>query len=195
MYFYCAQVNHKNVIYITKETNWLAIIRLCYYKSMKNILVAYDKNYGIGAANDLLWQRDLPADLRKFKELTTDNAIIMGRKTFDSIGRVLPNRQNIVMTRGNETIEGATVVHSLEEAYAAVEPGKETFIIGGGQIYALTLDTADRIYATEVDATFPQVEVFFPRIDKNVWHETAREHHEADERNKYALDFVTYERR
>lgn len=162
---------------------------------MKNILVAYDKNYGIGAANDLLWQRDLPADLHRFKELTTGNAVIMGHRTYDSIGRALPNRQNIVMSRGGETIDGVTVVNSLDAAYAAVEPGKEAFIIGGGQIYALALNTADRIYATEVDASFPQATVFFPAINTAIWKEVSREHHAADERNKYAFDFVAYDRR
>lgn len=162
---------------------------------MKSILVAYDKSYGIGAANYLLWRRDLPADLKHFKELTTGNVIVMGRKTYDSIGRPLPNRQNIVISREESTIEGVTVVHSLDEAYAVSEPGKEIFVIGGGQIYALAIDSVDSIYATEVDAKFPQAEIFFPKIDTAIWKETMREHHEADERNKYAFDFVVYDRR
>lgn len=162
---------------------------------MKSILVAYDKNLGIGAKNDLLWQRDLPADLRRFKELTTNNAIIMGRKTYESIGRPLPNRQNIVISRSPDTIEGATVVDSLHAAYEAVEPGKETFVIGGGQIYSLAIDTVDRIYATEVDALFDEADIFFPLIDDDVWEETNRAHHDSDERNLYNYDFVTFDRR
>lgn len=162
---------------------------------MKSILVAYDKNLGIGAKNDLLWQRDLPADLRRFKELTTDNAIIMGRKTYESIGRPLPNRQNIVISRSPDMIEGVLVVDSLHAAYEAVEPGKETFVIGGGQIYSLALDTVDRIYATEVDALFDEADIFFPLIDDDVWKETNRTHHESDERNLYNYDFVIYDRR
>ncbi|HEU4715777.1 MAG TPA: dihydrofolate reductase [Candidatus Saccharimonadales bacterium] len=158
---------------------------------MKTLIVAYDKNMGIGASNDLLWQRDLPADLKHFKEATTDNAIIMGSKTYESIGRPLPNRQNVVISRQPLQIEGVTVVNSLEAAYNAVETGREPFVIGGGQIYALAMPTANRIIATEVDATFPQAEVFFPAIDDS-WQEMSREHHEADERNKYAFDFVTY---
>jgi dihydrofolate reductase len=161
---------------------------------MKSILVAYDKNFGIGAFNDLLWQRDLPADLRRFKELTTGHAIIMGRKTYDSIGRALPNRQSIVISRQAGVIEGVIVVDSLAAAYDAVEAGRESFVIGGGQIYELAIDTVDRIYATEVDAEFPQADVFFPAVNKDWWHETAREHHTADERNKYDFDFVTYDR-
>lgn len=161
---------------------------------MKSILVAYDRNYGIGAHNDLLWHRDLPADLKRFKELTTNNAIIMGRKTYESIGRPLPHRQNIVISREPLVIEGALVVDSLQAAYDGVEPGRSTFVIGGGQIYALAFDTIDRIFATEVDAVFSEATIFFPLIDKQQWHEVDRTHHEADERNAYAYDFVTYER-
>jgi len=163
---------------------------------MISILVAYDRKNGIGADNDLLWQRDMPADLKRFRELTTGNAIIMGWKTFESIGRpLLPGRQNIVMSRSaHDPVEGIEIVDSLEAAYAAVEPGRETFVIGGGQVYALALDTTDRVLATEVDAEFDQATVFFPVLDKTVWRETAREHHDADERNKYPYDFVTYER-
>lgn len=161
---------------------------------MKSIVVAYDKNYGIGAENDLLWLRDLPADLRHFKQTTMGGAIIMGRKTFDSIGVPLPGRQNIIISRSPMIIEGATAVTSLDDAYAAVEPGRETYIIGGGQIYEAALATADRIVATEVDAEFPQATVFFPELDKAIWREVSHEHHNADERNKYSFDFVVYER-
>jgi len=159
---------------------------------MKTIVVAYDKKYGIGAKNDLLWLRELPADLKHFRDSTMGGAIIMGRKTFDSIGRVLPGRQSIVVSRDIETIEGADVVHSIDEAYNKVEPGREAYVIGGGQIYALSLPTVDRILATEVDAEFPQATVFFPAIDKAVWRETDRQHFEADDQNRYAFDFVTY---
>lgn len=162
---------------------------------MNCMVVAYDKNYGIGAENDLLWQRDLPADLKHFKDLTTGHAIIMGRNTYASIGRPLPNRQNIVISRTLEAIEGVTVVRNLDEAYAAVEAEKTAFVIGGGQIYALAMPTIDRIYATEVDAAFPQADIFFPAIDPASWKETAREHQVADERNLYNFDFVTYDRR
>jgi dihydrofolate reductase len=161
---------------------------------MKTIVVAYDKKYGIGAENDLLWLRDLPADLKHFKDITMGGAIIMGRKTFSSIGRVLPGRQSIVISRDTETIEGADVVHGIDEAYAKVEPGRETYVIGGGQIYQLALPTVDVILATEVDAEFPQASVFFPAIDKKVWRETSRQHFDADAENRYAFDFVTYER-
>lgn len=162
---------------------------------MKSIVVAYDQKRGIGAKNDLLWLRDLPADLKHFKDLTTGHAVIMGRNTYKSIGKPLPNRQNIVLSRENETIEGVTVVDSLQAAYDAVEDGRETFVIGGGQIFALAIDTVDTIFATEVNATFDQADIFFPAIDITHWHETSRVHHDADERNLYGYDFVIYERR
>lgn len=156
-------------------------------------MVAYDQTYGIGAAGDLLWGRDLPDDLRHFKELTTGGVVIMGRKTYESIGRALPNRQNIVISHQALHIDGATVVNSLEKAYKAAEPGKEVFIIGGGQIYAQALTTVNHIYATEVHAAFT-ADIFFPAIDTTQWREVSRANHVADERNKYDFDFVTYER-
>ncbi len=167
-----------------------------YDKVMKTIVVAYDRNRGIGAANDLLWLRDLPADLKHFKETTMGGAIIMGRKTFESIGRSLPGRQNIVISRDmNTVVDGAVVVNGLQAAYAIAEPGREIFVIGGGQIYQLAIDSVDRIMATEVSATFDQADVFFPPIDPVVWHEESREHYSADAKNRYDYDFVTYVRR
>lgn len=159
--------------------------------SMKSIVVAYDKNRGIGADNDLLWQRDLPADLKHFKELTVGKTIIMGRNTFDSIGRALPNRQNVVVTHRPFQADGVEAAASLPEAYRLAR--YEPCIIGGGSIYLQALKDIDTVFATEVDAQFPQATVFFPPLD-GAWRETAREHHEADERNKYAFDFVTYRR-
>ena len=159
---------------------------------MKAIVVAVDKNMGIGADNDLLWHRDLPDDLKHFKDLTTGGSIIMGRKTFDGIGKPLPNRENIVVSHTPTGVPGVLTVTSLESAYALAR--YPIFVIGGGQIYAQSMNDMDRLYVTEVDAEFPQATVFFPAIDTSVWKETSREHHEADERNKYAFDFVTYEK-
>ena len=161
---------------------------------MKTIIVAYDKHYGIGANNGLLWMSDLPADMKHFKDLTTGNAIIMGLNTFKSIGRPLPNRQNIVLNFRNEPIEGVLVVDGLQTAYNSVEPGRETFVIGGGKIYALAIDSVDRIIATEVDAIFNEATIFFPEIDPKIWREVSREKHFADDKNKYNYDFVIYER-
>lgn len=158
-------------------------------------MVAYDKHFGIGANNDLLWQRNLPADLKHFKDVTTGGAIIMGRNTYESIGRPLPNRQNIVLDHHQGVlIDGVQVANSLQQAYDLVEPGRESYIVGGGQVYKSSIDTVDRIAATEVDAIFNQATVFFPTVDSAVWREISREKHLADDRNLYNYDFVTYER-
>lgn len=159
---------------------------------MKSIVVAYDRHRGIGADNDLLWKRALPADLRHFRDITTGATVVMGRKTYDSIGRPLPRRQNIVVSRSELALDDVTVVGTLEDAYAASE--HDVYVIGGGSVYAQALSDVDTVYATEVDAEFPQATVFFPALDDE-WHETAREHHAADDSNAYAYDFVTYERR
>lgn len=158
---------------------------------MKSIVVAYDQRRGIGAANDLLWQRDLPADLKHFKELTMGGSIIMGRNTFRSIGRALPGRENIVVTHGSLNVVDVIAVNSLAAAYAAAHGNQ--FVIGGGQIYEQSLPDVDIIYATEVAETFPVADVFFPPLGDE-WQEVAREQHMADDRNKYAYSFVTYSR-
>lgn len=159
---------------------------------MKAIVVAIDKNNGIGAENDLLWQRDLPADLAHFKKLTTGGSIIMGRRTFESIGRPLPNRENIVVSRKPTGVQGVLTANSLNSAYELAR--YPIFVIGGGQVYAESINDMDVLYVTEVQADFPQATVFFPAIDKSVWQEVSREHHEADEKNKYAFNFVTYKK-
>lgn len=161
---------------------------------MKNLVVAYDKQRGIGKDNDLLWDyRAIPSDMARFRELTTGHAIVMGRKTFDSLRRPLPNRRNIVISNKVLEIVGAEVVSSLDAAYAAVPASEDVYIIGGGQIYAESIDTADRIYATEIDETFEGADTFFPTID-DTWQVTAREHLAADDRNQYSMDFVTYDK-
>lgn len=159
---------------------------------MKSIIVAQDKNRGIGAAGDLLWQRDLPADLRHFKDVTMGGTIIMGRKTYESIGRPLPGRQNIVVSRSWQS-DDVLVVDSLERAYQAAE--HDVFVIGGGEIYAAAIDDVDRLYVTEVDASFDSATVFFPAIDPAVWQEISRETHMADQANRYNYAFVAYQRR
>lgn len=159
---------------------------------MKAIVVAVDKNNGIGANNDLLWQRDLPADLAHFKKLTTGGSIIMGRKTFESIGRPLPKRENIVVSRSPTGVPGVLTASSLASAYELAR--YPVFIIGGGQVYEQAMDDVDVLYVTQVDAVFEQATVFFPQINCEDWEEVERDHHEADENNKYAFDFVRYQR-
>lgn len=161
---------------------------------MKSIVVAYDQHRGIGADNDLLWMRDLPADLAHFKKLTTGTSIIMGRRTFESIGsRPLPNRQNIVVSSHPTGVQGVITCASLATAYDMAQ--FDIMVIGGGQMYAAALADVSRVYATEVDASFPQATVFFPVLDEREWQEVSRDHHSADEKNKYAFDFVVYDRR
>ena len=160
---------------------------------MKSIVVAMDENRGIGADNDLLWMRDLPSDLAHFKRLTTGKSIIMGRRTFESIGsRPLPDRQNIVVSQTPTGVDGVITAGSVEAAYAMAQ--FPICVIGGGQLFEATIHDVDRLYVTEVHASFPNATVFFPEIDKALWREISRERHESDEHNKYAFSFVEYER-
>ena len=158
---------------------------------MKSIVVAYDQQRGIGAAGDLLWQRDLPADLAHFKQLTMGGSIIMGRNTYESIGRALPGRENIVVSHRPVDAVDVIAVTSLSSAYAAAHGN--IFVIGGGRIYEQAIDDVDMIYATEVYASFPEATVFFPSLGRE-WREAARESYMADDRNKYDYDFVTYKK-
>lgn len=169
-------------------------VKVLYHIVMKSIVVAYDKNRGIGAENDLLWMRDLPADLRRVRKLTIGKSIIMGRKTFESIGsKPLPDRQNIVLSRIPTGVEKVITAGSLEAAYAIAQ--FPIVVFGGASVYREALPDIDIIYATEVDSEFPQATVFFPEIDMNEWQEVSRERHEADEKNKYAFEFVEYRKR
>jgi dihydrofolate reductase len=155
------------------------------------IVVAIDAERGIGVQNQLPWH--LPEDLAHFKRTTSGHPIIMGRKTFDSIGRPLPNRRNIVITRNSEwRHDSVDVVASLSEAISLVRDA-EACIIGGGQIFAEALPLADRMVITEIDKTF-QCDVFFPEFSLQEWQETAREHHHSDQ-NGFDYAFVTYQRK
>ena len=161
----------------------------------KAVIVAYDTNRAIGQGGDLPWGRNLPADLAHFKRLTKGGDVIMGRKTFESIGsRPLPERENIVISSRPTGVKGILTAMNLESALALSR--YPVFIIGGAQVYgdALKMPEIDTIYATEVDAAFPDADTFFPELDMIVWRETSRVHHPADAENKYDFDFVTYQR-
>ncbi|HEY1085347.1 MAG TPA: dihydrofolate reductase [Candidatus Saccharimonadales bacterium] len=161
---------------------------------MKSIIVGMGKNREIGANQDMPWSNSLPDDLANFRKLSTGKTVIMGYRTFESIGkRPLPNRQNIVISREPTGVQGVLTAHSLKAAYALAQ--YDIVVMGGGQIYAQAIDDMDVLYVTEVDAEFPEATVFFPEIDKAKWQEASREHHVADERNKYAFDFVVYHRK
>lgn len=157
---------------------------------MKYIIVAYDKNRLIGGNNSLLWQGDMKADIRHFRDITTGNVVIMGRKTYQSIGFPLPNRQNIVISHQPIQINGIQVVHGLDDAYKIAKPGQDIYIIGGGQIYNAAIGSVDMILATEIEATF-RGDVYFPKISDN-WRQIKRENHIADKENRYNYSFVTY---
>jgi len=161
---------------------------------MIHLLVAKSDNNVIGQDNQLIWH--LPNDLKHFKEITTGHPIIMGRKTFESIGRILPNRTNIIITRNrNYSIENAKVAHSLNEALElAKEIDENIFIIGGGKIYEQAIDFADILEVTEVHENF-EGDTYFPEIDLNVWKEISRIKHYKDEKNEFDYSFVRYERK
>ena len=151
-------------------------------------IVAHDQNRLIGGGNDLLWH--LPNDLKYFKERTRGFPIIMGRKTFDSLGRPLPGRRNMVVTRQADwTAEGVEVFGSLEDALAALN-GADAYIVGGGEIYRVALPSVDLLYVTEVHAAIDGGDTWFPNYSEG-FTETAREDHPADERHAYAYSFVT----
>ena len=152
------------------------------------LIAAVASNGIIGRDGDLPWH--LPDDLKTFKRLTLGKPVVMGRKTWESIGRPLPGRQNVVMTRsGDYEAPGAHVVRSTSEALELLEGEDEIMIIGGGAIYRQFLDHADRIYLTEVDADIDG-DVSFPDLDRRHWVEVAREHHPADTRHEHAFTLV-----
>lgn len=161
---------------------------------MISIISAIGKNNEIGKKNALLW--DLPADLKHFRETTTGKTVIMGQKTFESIGRPLPNRKNIVLTQDKHfKAEGVVIFYSVEELEKNLSGDEENFIIGGGQIYKIFIEKVDKLYITHVNANFPDADTFFPEIDKDKWREISREEHTADEKNPYAYTFTVYIKR
>ena len=150
-------------------------------------IVAHDQNLLIGGGNNLLWH--LPNDLKYFKDRTRGFPIIMGRKTFDSLGRPLPGRRNMVVSRqANWSAEGVEVFATLDLARAALQ-GSDGFIVGGGEIYRMALPLIDVLYVTEVHAAIEGGDTWFPNYSEG-FTETAREDHPADERHAYAYSFV-----
>ncbi len=159
---------------------------------MISIIAAMAENRVIGVNNSLPWR--LPADLRHFRQLTTGHHVIMGRRNYESIGKPLPERHNIVVTRNPAyRAPGCQVKHSLAEALQSIQNDPEVFIIGGAEIYRQTIGDADRIYLTLVHADI-KGDAYFPEFDAREWHEISRTRHEADERNPYAYSFVIYDR-
>ena len=168
----------------------------------KCIIVAIADNNAIGKDNALLWH--ISEDLKFFKRTTTGCPVIMGRKTFESIGRPLPKRTNIVISRGFTAPEGVIVVSSLAEAYEAVsqchseiveESPSRCFIIGGGQIYAQAITDADRLIVTHVHTVIEDADTFFPEIDPSFWQVEERSEMLHDDESGFDFEFVTYKRR
>lgn len=158
----------------------------------KNIIVAISDNNAIGKDNTLLWH--ISADMKFFRKQTLGSPVIMGRKTFESIGRALPGRVNIVISRGFDTGEDVEVVGSLEEAFRLAESTnlEKCFVMGGGQIYAQALDIADRLIVTHVHTVIEEADTFFPPIDPSVWTVAERSELFTDEESGYTFEFVEY---
>lgn len=158
---------------------------------MVSVIVAVAENGVIGDKNTLLWH--ISEDLRNFKRVTSGHPVIMGRKTFDSLGRPLPNRTNVVITRQNLEIEGCKVVHSLEEALSLFSPEEELFVIGGAQIYAEALPVADRFYLTRVHHAY-EGDTSFPKWNESEWTLMESERFERGEKYENPFTIEIYER-
>jgi dihydrofolate reductase len=158
------------------------------------LIAALARDFAIGKDNALPWH--LPADLKRFKALTMGQPLLMGRRTAESLGRALPGRRNLVLTRSGEVpFAGMEAVASLELALRAVDDLDSLCVIGGGEVFESTLPMAARMHLTWVDTVVEGAQAFFPRFDPALWQVRAREPHAADERHAYAFEFVDYVRR
>ena len=161
---------------------------------MLSIIVAKAKNNTIGKNNKLLWQ--LSDDLKRFEQLTTGHTIIMGRKTFESLGRILPNRKHIVFSQNPDfkvNDENVEIVHSMLQLQEYIEDEQENFVIGGAMIYNLLMPYVSKMYVTEIDKDF-EGDTFFPRINTEIWKEITREAGPEDSKNNFKYEYVIYER-
>lgn len=162
---------------------------------MLSIIVAIAKNNVIGKDNKLIWH--LPEDLKRFKRLTTGHTIIMGRKTFESLGRVLPNRKHIVLTNNSHMKiedENVEVIHEIKLLESYINSEEENFVIGGAAIYNLLMPYAKKMYVTQINEEF-EGDVYFPQIDKKIWKELQKETGIKNNKNPYDYEYVTYIRK
>lgn len=162
---------------------------------MLSIIVAKSKNNVIGKDNKLIWR--LPDDIKRFKELTKNHVIIMGRKTFESLGGILPDRKHIVLTKNNDFIvndENVQVVNSVKEIEKYFYTDEEVFIIGGEQIYNMLLPYAKRLYITEIYKEF-EGDTFFPNIDETKWKELSRQEGPKDVLYNFKYEYIIYEKK
>ncbi len=160
------------------------------------MIAAAAEDNSLGKDNDLLWH--LPDDFKRFKKLTSGRKIIMGRKTFESFPKPLPNRIHIIITRDKKyqaQFDDCIVVHSLEEAIKLIENEELSFVIGGGEIYKQGEHFANKIELTRVHATFEDADTFFPEINDKIWKLVKEEYHSKDEKHKYDFTYLTYVRR
>lgn len=157
-----------------------------------SIIASVGKNNELGSDGNLLWH--LPDDLKNFKNVTSGHTIVMGKKTYESIGRPLPDRKNIILTRDVDyEADGCIVAHSPEEILKFVNDEDEIFIIGGGEIYKLFLPLANRLYLTEVDGE-KEADTYFPSFNKNDWRLINSVRHDIDEKHDYSFNINTYEK-
>ncbi|TDG34956.1 dihydrofolate reductase [Pedobacter changchengzhani] len=159
-----------------------------------SIAVAVGENFEIGKNNQLLWH--MPADLKYFKQTTSGHTVIMGRKTFDSVGKPLPNRRNIIITRDkNLKIDGVEVANSFDEAIEITKnEEQQVFIIGGSEIYRQALPSTTTLYLTTIHNSF-DADTFFPEFNKNEWEVISKQAHKADEKNKFDYTFEVLKRK
>lgn len=156
----------------------------------KCLIVAAADNNAIGVKGDLPWH--ISEDLKYFKRVTHGYPVIMGRTTYESIGRPLPGRKNIVLTSRGEIHPAVVSVSSFEEAYAAAEPSDKCFVIGGASVYAAVIDSVDKIYLTRVHADIKEADAFFPELDLSVWKQESKSETFKDEENGYTFEFLVY---
>ena len=157
------------------------------------MIAAAAENNALGKDNDLVWH--LPDDFKRFKRLTSGHHIIMGRKTFESFPKLLPDRTHVIITRKEDySPENTIVVHSMEEALKVSKLDDQTFIIGGGEIYKMGMEHADRIELTRVHGEF-EADTHFPEIDKSEWEIVKDQFHDKDEKHDYSFTYLTYERK
>ena len=162
---------------------------------MLSIIVAKAKNNVIGKNNELIWK--LPEDLKRFKKLTTGHTIIMGRKTFESLGRVLPNRKHIIFSQNPDfkvNDENVEIVHSMLQIQGYIEDKEEHFVIGGAMIYNLLMPYVTKMYVTQIDKEF-EGDAFFPRIDENTWEVVEKSEVMEDENSHLKYEYITYKRK
>ena len=157
------------------------------------LIAAAGENNALGKDKDLVWH--LPDDFKRFKKLTSGHHIIMGRKTFETFPNLLPNRTHIIITRKKDyQPQGTIVVHSMEDALVAAKDDSQPYVIGGGEIYKISLPYADKIELTRVHGEF-EADTFFPEIEERDWKLISSEEHPKDEKHNYAFTYLTYERK